>query len=144
MYCCIWEPLGVSGRSWTRITGWLNSSVYWTNEVAFRWTWEHWHKIKVHIGGLLILRGVFRSADDKPGSTWKCWLTALWCQQHVWKYRWQAWVCRQEAWEHPGAPATSLKALWITVEQSGKHNIFFGNATGVPGNHSYYLLFNNL
>jgi hypothetical protein len=36
----------------------------------------------------------------------------------------------------PGAPR-------ITVEQSGKNNIFFGNAAGAPGNHSYYLSFNN-
>ena len=42
-----------------------------------------------------------------------------------------------------GAPVTSLGAPRITVEQSGKNNIFFGNAGGAPGNHSYCLLFNN-
>ena len=41
-----------------------------------------------------------------------------------------------------GVPVTSLGSRRITVEQSGK-NIFFGNATGAPGNHSYYLLFND-
>jgi len=66
-------------------------------------------------------------------------------------------------WEHLGAPATSLgapapslgaptislRALattlespGITVEQSGK-NIFFGHAAGAPGNHTYYLSFND-
>jgi len=45
-------------------------------------------------------------------------------------------------WEHLGVLATSLGAPEITVEQSGK-NIFFGNAVGAPGNHSYYLLFND-
>ena len=40
------------------------------------------------------------------------------------------------------APATSLGAPRITVEQSGK-NIFFGNAASAPGNHSYYLSFND-
>jgi len=45
-------------------------------------------------------------------------------------------------WEHLGVPATSLGAPRITVEQSGK-NIFFGNAAGGPGNHSYYLSFND-
>jgi len=45
--------------------------------------------------------------------------------------------------EKPGAPTTSLGAPRITVEQSGKNNMFFGNAAGVPGNHSYYQLFNN-
>jgi len=41
-----------------------------------------------------------------------------------------------------GTPATTLGAPRITVEQSGK-NIFFGNAAGAPGNHSYYSSFND-
>jgi len=47
------------------------------------------------------------------------------------------WERRRQAWEHLGAlvtnlrvPATSLRAPRITVEQSGKNNIFFGNAAG--------------
>jgi len=40
-----------------------------------------------------------------------------------------------------GAPATSLGAPRITVEQSGKN--IFGMAACAPGNHSYYLLFND-
>jgi hypothetical protein len=31
----------------------------------------------------------------------------------------------------------------MTAEQSGENNIFFGNAAGEPGNHSYYLSFND-
>jgi len=53
----------------------------------------------------------------------------------------------QCTWEWLGAPArslevpvTSLGAPRITVDQSW-NNIFFGNAAGAPGNHSYYLLF---
>jgi len=53
-------------------------------------------------------------------------------------------------WKHLGAPATSLEALatslgvpWITAEQSGKNNIFFGNTPGAPGHHGYYVLFND-
>ena len=42
-----------------------------------------------------------------------------------------------------GAPATCLGAPRTTVEQSGKNNILFGNAAGVPGNHSYYSSFND-
>ena len=42
-----------------------------------------------------------------------------------------------------GAQATSLGAPRITVEQSGNNTIFYGNASGVPGNHSYYLSFND-
>jgi len=43
-----------------------------------------------------------------------------------------------------GAPTTSQGAPGITFEQSGNINIFFGNAAGEPGNHIYYLWFNNL
>jgi len=45
--------------------------------------------------------------------------------------------------ESLGAPTTSLGAPRITVEQSGKNNVFFGNAAGAPGNHSYYQSFND-
>jgi len=41
-----------------------------------------------------------------------------------------------------GAPETSLGASRITVELSG-NNIFFGNAAGASGNHSYYISFND-
>ena len=39
-----------------------------------------------------------------------------------------------------GVPASILGAPQITVEQPGKNNIFFGNAAGAPGNHSYYFI----
>jgi hypothetical protein len=42
-----------------------------------------------------------------------------------------------------GAPEMSLGAPRITLEQSEKTNISFGNAAGATGNYSYYLLFNN-
>jgi hypothetical protein len=42
-----------------------------------------------------------------------------------------------------GPPVTSLGAPQIETEQSGKRNIFFINAGGVPGNHSYNLGFTN-
>jgi len=42
-----------------------------------------------------------------------------------------------------GAPATCLRAPRITVEQSRKNNILFGNAAGGPVNYSYYLSFND-
>ena len=62
------------------------------------------------------------SADDKPESTW----------------------------EHLGAPATNMGALatclgahQITVVESWKNNICFGNAADAHGNHSYYFSFND-
>jgi len=39
-------------------------------------------------------------------------------------------------------PATSPGVSRIIAEQSGKY-IFFGNAASAPGNHSYYLSFND-
>jgi len=63
------------------------------------------------MGVIVISLGTPRSARENFGCTWKCLgvpVTSL------------------------GAPVTSLGAPRITVEQSGK-NIFFGNATGVPG-----------
>jgi hypothetical protein len=42
-----------------------------------------------------------------------------------------------------GAPTKCLGAPRITGMQSGKNDIFFGNVAGAPGNHSYYLSFNN-
>jgi len=41
-------------------------------------------------------------------------------------------------------PATSLGTPRITVEQSGRNNIFFGNPASAPGNHIYYLSFSDL
>jgi hypothetical protein len=42
-----------------------------------------------------------------------------------------------------GVPVTRLGAPQITVNQSGNNNIFFANADCAPGNHSYYLSYNN-
>ena len=47
------------------------------------------------------------------------------------------WERQRQAWERLGVPATNLGAPRITVEPSGKNIIFFGNAAGAPGNHSY-------
>jgi len=41
------------------------------------------------------------------------------------------------------APVTSLGAPPIIIEQSRRKKIFFGNTAGAPGNHSYYLSFND-
>jgi hypothetical protein len=36
-----------------------------------------------------------------------------------------------------------LRARRIAVEQTGKNDIFFGNAAGAPGNRSYYSSLND-
>jgi len=60
---------------------------------------------------------------------------------------WERW---RQACDHMGAPtttlgmpATTLGALPLTVLQSARNNLFFGNTVGAPGNHSYYLSFND-
>jgi hypothetical protein len=57
--------------------------------------------------------------------------------QSNWEHQQQARERRRQAWENLGAlvtnlgaAATSLGAPRITAEQSGEHNIFFGNAAG--------------
>jgi len=40
LYFCLWEPLRVSESCRTRIPGWSNPRVDWTNAVAFRCTWN--------------------------------------------------------------------------------------------------------
>jgi len=62
----------------------------------------------------------------------------------------QNWECQRQAWEQlgaqttsTGAPVTSLGAPPITVEQSGRKNILFGNTADARRNHRYYLLFND-
>jgi len=91
-------------------------------------------------------------------STWERKRTGWEHQQQAWECQRQAWECQRQVPEYLGAPATELGApatnlgalatsrgvSRITVEQSGKNNIFFGNATGAPGNHSYYLSFNDI
>jgi hypothetical protein len=42
-----------------------------------------------------------------------------------------------------GVLVARLGAPQFTVEQTGKNNIFFGNAAGAPRNYSYYLSFND-
>jgi len=42
-----------------------------------------------------------------------------------------------------GEPATTLGAPRIIVEQSGKSNIFVGNAACAPENYTCYILFND-
>jgi hypothetical protein len=71
------------------------------------------------------------------GSTWEC-------RRHDWECRRQAWEYLGARTTSLGAPATSLGAPRITLEQSGRNNNFFGNTAGAPGNHSYYLSFNDV
>jgi len=88
-----------------------------------------------------------RSAGENFGSTWerqrqvrKPWRQGWKRRQQVWECQRQVWEGRRQAWKHLGAPSTSLGAPQITVKQSGKNDIFLGNVSGVPGNHSYYLV----
>ena len=69
------------------------------------------------------------STDDKPGCTW----------EHLGEPATSLGVPTSSL----GALVTSLGAPRIAVEQSGKYNICCGNAAGVPGNHSYYISFND-
>lgn len=58
--------------------------------------------------------------------------------------QWSTGECRWHAREHLRLEVTSQGALRITVEQSGKHYIIFGNAACVSGHDSYYSSLNKL
>jgi len=45
---------------------------------------------------------------------------------------------RRKRWVHLGAPATSLGAPQIAIEQSGNFIISCENTAGTPENHNYY------
>jgi len=53
----------------------------------------------------------------------------------------QGWMRQLQTWENLEAPAPTLGAPQIIVEQSGKKNFYSWNPAGVAENHSYYLSF---
>lgn len=67
MYHC--DPLGAFGNCQTRILGWSNPRVNWTDALVFRYTWERWQYIRSNIDGLVTTSGASGRAGEKPGST---------------------------------------------------------------------------
>jgi len=57
----------VSGSCRTRIPGWSNPIVYWSDAAAFKCNWENRQTIWVVIEGLVTPRGAPGSTKDKPG-----------------------------------------------------------------------------
>ena len=112
-----WPALGVTG---------ISDDLYWST-----------------IGVILIFVGIPRSAREYFGCTWEQ-LGAPVTNLEVLPTSPEAPMANLGALIISlGVLVTSLGALRTTVEQSGKHIIIFGNAAGVPGNHTYYLLFND-
>jgi hypothetical protein len=94
------------------------------------------------MGVILISLGTYRSAGENFGCTWEhLGAPATSLGAPATSLRAPATSLGAPA-TSLGAPATSLGAPRITVEQSGKNNVF-GNAAGAPGYHSYYLSFND-
>jgi len=60
-------------------------------------------------------------------------LVICWSTREIIRCTWQR---GEQSCEDLGAPATTLGEPRMTVEQSQKNNIFFGNAAGAPGNQS--------
>jgi hypothetical protein len=57
----------VSGSCRTRIPGWSNLRVYWTNAVGFRFTWEHLGSPATDLAVLTTIMGGSRSAGNNTG-----------------------------------------------------------------------------
>ena len=91
MYVSHWEPLGVSESCRTRIPGWSNPRVYWTNAVAIRCTWEHLGAPATSLGAAGSASGNPLSVYHKPGSTSNhC--RAVWEKRHLlWECCWCTW-----------------------------------------------------
>jgi len=110
--------------------------------VKFQSVLAWWSGLQVHLRVLATNLGGHRRYGDNPGNTW---VHGHHDGEHL-----EPPATSLGAGTHLGAPmwsleasTTSLGALWITVEQSGKHYILFGNLACMSGNHSYYLWFNN-
>jgi len=99
MYFGHWEPLGVSESCRTRIPGWANPRVNWTDAVAFRCTWEHLGAPATSLGAPTTSLGAPGSASDKPGSA-----------NHK----------PGSANHKPGSTSNHCRAVWENI-------IFFGN-----------------
>jgi len=98
--------------------------------------WDYFRVVRPESQGGQIpeLTALIQWTSGEPGST-------LELQQEAWEHL-------QHAREHLGVlttsrgpPATSLGIPSITVSQSRKNTIFYANATGAPGNYSYFILF---
>jgi len=68
IYFSHWEPLGVSESCRTRIPGWSNPRVYWTDGVDSRRTWEHLGAPATCLGVPMTTLGAPGTACNKPGS----------------------------------------------------------------------------
>jgi hypothetical protein len=94
---------------------------------AFRLAFE---ATEISVGWRRSAKGVIVISLGTPWSTGE---NFVWC----------TWDHLQVLATSLDAPVTSLGAPRITVEQSGKNIIFFGNAASAPGNYNYYLLSND-
>jgi len=125
------------------VSGWnLWFSEYWESHFCQSWTMTLWSILNIsnnssfrqktpRCSGRLcwLWRNLVPSDGELHASCrdWHCIHTSP-------SVYWTDVVAFRRTWKHLGA-------RWITVVQSGKN--IFGNAAGAPGNHSYYLSFNN-
>jgi hypothetical protein len=68
MYFGHGEPQGVSESDQTRIPGWSNPTVYSTDAMAFRCTWEHLGAPATCLGAPTTNPGALEYTRDMPGS----------------------------------------------------------------------------
>jgi hypothetical protein len=96
---------------------------------------------------------------------WDCQQQSPMCQCQVWYYGWLAWKHQQQGWvnwqhawvhgqhtwvhyQHARVHCYQGWVCWWHIQslfsRQQKNKICFGNAAGVPGNHSYYLSFDDV
>jgi len=143
MHFSHWKPPGVSKRMWS-----VNSDASVSGE--YQTLGGHSGRPSEYLRSLMTCSGVpweslwyvwehLGVPERTLGAHWNTW--ERWRQP--WEHQQQSLEHRGQALEHLGAPATSLGAPQVTVKQSGKNIIFFGNVAGAPRDHSNYLSFND-
>jgi len=119
MYLGHREHLGESEHCRTRIPWWSNPRVYWNDAVTIRCTWEPLRVQATSLGAPTTHLAAPTTHLEAPNTSLGVPTTSL------------------------GAPTTSLGAHRIAAKQSRNNIIFFWNTAGAPGNHGYYLSFND-
>jgi len=106
-YVCgtLWEPLRLSESCRTRIPGWSNPRVTWTDTEVFRCTWEHLGAPITGLGASGSAGDKLRGAGHKPWSaSHKCWSTG--------HKPWSAGNMPGCANEQPESPSNHSRAVW--------------------------------
>jgi len=131
---CHWKSLGVFGSCQLIMPGWSHLRDDKTDTVL----------LQVHLGTWAKNLQQLRISVDNQGRAWKYKLQAYLHWQQAWECWKQSWTWQWKAWKHQKTQRTSLRAPQITLKQCGNRIIFFGITVGSTGNCNYWISFNSV